>query len=228
MRYHRHMQNWMIGISIAFFVITIIFSYLQVIFKDSVTYAILNNISICILTGSLIALLQFSIGYHNAKYDGIFTYYKSLIALEEKITFYPYQHIGFIDSVSGLKEVREILDFYYSHVQTSFKMIDFNGKNDNVMQSAKELHKLYSSQMQPFVEFRDALCDGVRFMDASDETLLREGITNIEKATVEINAMLQSKEEALQIRYNDKNEQEERNAAYRVLERYLFGERKNK
>ncbi len=228
MRYHRHMRNWMVGISITFFVITIIFSYFQVVYKESVAYAILNNISICILTGTLIALLQFVIGYHNAKYDNIFTYYKSLIALEERITFYPYQHIGFVDSVSGLKEVREILDFYYSYVQTSYRMLDFNGRDDCVMKSAKELHKLYSSQMQPFVEFRDALCDGVRFMGASNETLWREGITDIEKATEEMNSLLQSKEEAVRDRYNDKNEQEKRNAAYRMLERYLFGKANKK
>ena len=193
MRYHRHMRNWMTGVSITFFVISIVFSCLQVAHNESVAYAILNNVSICILTGSLIALLQFVIGYHNAKYDDIFTYYKSLIALEERITFYPYQHIGFVDSVSGLKEIREILDFYFSYVQTSYRMLDFNGHNDCVMRSAEELHQLYSSQIQPFVEFRDALCDGVRFMGASNEALWREGITDIEKATEEMNFLLQSK-----------------------------------
>lgn len=143
--------------------------------------------------------------------------------LEERITYYPYQHCGFVDSVSGLKEIREILDFYYSYVQTSYKMLDFKGYNDCVMLSARELHRLYASQIQPFVEFRDTLCDGVRFMSASNETLWREGITDIEKATEEMNSLLQSKEEAVCERYNDKKEQEKRNAAYKSLERYLFG-----
>ena len=223
MRYHRHMRNWMIGISIAFLIISIVFSCLQIVYRENVTYAVLNNVSICIFTGSLIALLQFAIGYHNVKYDCILTYYKYLVMFEERITYYPYQHCGFVDSVSGLKEIREILDFYYSYVQISYKMLDFNGYNDCVMRSAKELHELYSSQTQPFVEFRDALCDGVRFMGASNETLWSEGITDIKKATEEMNSLLQSKEEAVRERYNDKNEQEKRNAAYKTLERYLFG-----
>ncbi len=226
MRYNRTMRNWMIAISITFFIITVIFSHLQILYKENAIYAVLNNIAICIFTGTLIALFQFIIGYHNAKYDSLFSYYKNLVTLEERITYYPYQHCGFVDAVSGLKEIREILDFYYSSVQTSYKMLDFDGYNDSVMQAAKELHKLYSNQIKPFIDFRDALCKGVRFMSASDEDLRREGIEDINKATNEMNSLLQSKEKAVQERYNDKTEQEKRSAAYQILEKYLFGKTK--
>ena len=227
MRYHRIMRNWMIGLSFVFLLITILFSYLQIVYSDDVVYAILNNISICILTGSIIALLQFVIGYYNAKYSDLFTYYKDLVTLEEKITFYPYQHVGFVDSVSGLKEIREILDFYQSCVQVSYKRLDFGGHNDQVLNAAKDLYKLYQNQIKPFVEFRDALCDGVRFMGKSDEELLREGITDIPKENQKMNSLLQAKENAVAKKYNDEIEHTKRSAAYKILEEYLFGIKKD-
>jgi len=216
----------MIGISIVFLIITIIFSYLQVVYSGDVLYAILNNISICILTGSIIALLQFVIGYHNAKYSDLFAYYKDLVMLEERITFYPYQHVGFIDSVSGLKEMREILDCYSSGVQVSYRRLDFGGHNDQVLNAAEDLYGLYQNQMKPFAQFRDALCDGVRFMGKSDEELLRDGITDIPEENRKINSLLQAKENAIVEIYNDETEKEKRNAAYKILEKYLFGTKK--
>lgn len=225
MRYHRHMRNWMIGLSSLFAVVTAVFSCLQVTCADKAIYAILNNISVCILTGALIALLQFAIGYHNAKYNDLFTYYKALVMLEERITFYPYQHVGFVDSVSGLKEVREILNFYSSSVQASYRSIDFTVRNDRVLKAAKELHTVYCSQMQPFLKFRDELCKSVRFMAASDEELLEEGVSDISKTMKEINAKLQSMEDAVAERYNDEKDRAKRNAAYEVLEEYLYGKR---
>ena len=80
--------------------------------------------------------------------------------------------------------------------------------------------------MEPFIDFRNALCDGVCFMGKSDEDLLREGITDISEATEKMNSMLQSKENAVAERYNDKEEPEKRNAAYKILEEYLFGKKK--
>lgn len=227
MRYHRHMRNWMVGLSFLFLLITILFSYLQVVYDGDVVYAIMNNISICILTGSMIALLQFVVGYHNAKYSDLFAYYKDLVMLEERITFYPYQHVGFVDSVSGLKEIREILDFYSSSVQVSYKRLDFSGRSDQVLNAAKDLYKLYQNQIKPFVEFRDALCDGVRFMGKSDEELLREGITNIPKENQKMNSLLQAKENAVAEKYNDEMEQAKRSSAYKILEEYLFGIKKD-
>ena len=79
--------------------------------------------------------------------------------------------------------------------------------------------------MEPFIDFRNALCDGVCFMGKSDEDLLREGITDISEATEKMNSMLQSKENAVAERYNDKEEHEKRNAAYKILEEYLFGKK---
>ena len=130
MRYHRHMRNWMTAISAIFLLTTILFSYLQEKYSCITVFAIINNISICILTGCLIALLQFIIGYHNAKHDHLLSFYKSIILLEDKITYYPYQRLGFVDAVSGLKDIREVLNFYSESVILSYRQIDFDGRCD--------------------------------------------------------------------------------------------------
>ena len=96
-----------------------------------------------------------------------------------------------------------------------------------MLNAAKDLYNLYQNQIKPFVEFRDALCDGVRFMGKSDEELLREGITNIPKENQKMNSLLQAKENAVAEKYNDEMEQAKRSSAYKILEEYLFGIKKD-
>lgn len=225
MRYNRHMRNWMIGISVLFLIITIIFSVLQVNYQEKAIYAIINNVSICILTGCLIALIQFIIGYHNSKHNNLLIYYKDLIMLEKKIIFYPYSQVGFIDAVSGLKDVQEILNFYDSNVKLSYLQIDFDGQCDDALNAARELFDLYKKQIKTFKDMEGALCDGIRFMEKSDEDLFNDGITDIPKASQEMNAILQSKEKEIEFAYNDVNEQKKRNEAYVKLEKYLFNKK---
>ena len=223
MRYHRHMRNWMFLISVLFLLVTVIFSYLQATYIDQTIFAILNNISICIFTGCLIALLQFIIGYHNAKHDHLLSFYKSIILLEDKIIYYPYQRLGVVDAVSGLKDIREILNFYSESVISSYRQIDFDGRCDKALTSAQILFALYSDQMKPFKEFRETLCDGIRFMDKTEVDLICEGVMDIPDATRKMNELLQEKEKAVQDAYNDENARKKRNEAYEILENYLFG-----
>lgn len=223
MRYHRHMRNWMFLISGLFLLITVIFSYLQATYINQTIFAILNNISICILTGCLIALLQFIIGYHNAKHDHLLSFYKSIILLEDKIIYYPYQRLGFVDAVSGLKDIREVLNFYSESVISSYRQIDFDGHCDKALVSAQTLFILYKDQIEPFKEFRDTLCDGIRFMDKTEVDLICEGVMDIPDATRKMNELLQEKEKAVQDVYNDENARKKRNEAYEILENYLFG-----
>ena len=223
MRYHRHMRNWMTAISAIFLLTTILFSYLQEKYSCITVFAIINNISICILTGCLIALLQFIIGYHNAKHDQLLSFYRSIILLEEKIVYYPYQHLGFVDAVSGLKDIREILNFYSESVISAYKQIDFDGRYDKALTSAQTLFTLYSNQMKPFKEFRETLCDGIRFMEKTDGDLISEGVIDIPNANREMNELLQTKEKAVEDAYNDENARKKRNEAYEILETYLFG-----
>lgn len=225
MRYYRHMRNWMIVISALFSIITIIFSFLQVKYQAEAIYSIINNISICILTGCLIALIQFVIGYHNSKRDILLVYYKDLISLEDKIIHYPFMRVGFVDSVSGLKDVKGILDFYSFNVRLSYMQIDFDGYCDEALNAARELFALYEKQMAVFKRFEDALCEGIRFMDKSDEDLINDGVIDIQKATQEMNAFLQSKEKDVENAYNDVIEQDKRNKFYQKLEKYLFNKK---
>jgi hypothetical protein len=213
----------MIAISAIFFLLTILFSYLQEKYLCIPVFAIINNIVICIFTGSLIALLQFIIGYHNAKHDQLLSFYRSIILLEEKIVYYPYQHLGFVDAVSGLKDIREILNFYSESVISAYKQIDFDGHCDKALISAQTLFTLYKDQIEPFKKFRDTLCDGIRFMDKTEVDLICEGVIDIPDATRKMNELLQEKEKAVQDAYNDENARKKRNEAYEILENYLFG-----
>lgn len=225
MKYNRIMRNWMIAISALFLALTIVFSVFQVIYPKEMIYAITNNISICILTGCLIALIQFIIGYHNSKYDSLLIYYRNLIMLENKIIHYPFMHSGFVNVQTGLKDVKEILDFYSYNVRLSYLQIDFDGYCDKTLSAAKELFTLYEKQIAVFKRFEDALCEGIRFMDKSDEDLINDGITDIQKATQEMNAFLQSKEKDVENAYNDVIEQDKRNKFYQKLEKYLFNKK---
>ena len=198
-------------------------TYLQEKYLCITVFAIINNIVICIFTGSLIALLQFIIGYHNAKHDQLLSFYRSIILLEEKIVYYPYQHLGFVDAVSGLKDIREVLNFYSESVISSYRQIDFDGRCDKALISAQTLFTLYSKQMKPFKEFREALCDGIEFMDKTEVDLICEGVSNIPDATRKMNELLQKKENTVRDAFNDENERKKRNEAYEILENYLFG-----
>lgn len=223
MRYHRHMRNWMTAISAIFFLLTILFSYLQEKYLCITVFAIINNIVICIFTGSLIALLQFIIGYHNTKHDHLLSFYKSIILLDDKIIYYPYQRLGFVDAVSGLKDIREVLNFYSESVISSYRQIDFDGRCDEALISAQTLFTLYKDQIEPFKEFRDTLCDGIRFMDKTEVDLICEGVIDIPDATRKMNELLQEKENAVRDAFNDENARKKRNEAYEILENYLFG-----
>jgi hypothetical protein len=213
----------MTAISAIFLLTTILFSYLQEKYSCITVFAIINNISICILTGCLIALLQFIIGYHNAKHDHLLSFYKSIILLEDKIIYYPYQRLGFVDAVSGLKDIREVLNFYSESVISSYRQIDFDGRCDEALISAQTLFTLYSEQMKPFEEFREALCDGIEFMGKTEVDLICEGVSNIPDATRKMNELLQEKENAVRDAFNDENARKKRNEAYEILENYLFG-----
>ena len=105
MSYHRKLKNALYFVTAIFIITTIIFTALQLKYQTSVTFSIINNISICILTGCAIALIQAVIGYKTAKHDSLLNFYKDAIMLEDKIIHYPYMNSGFIDAPTGLKSI---------------------------------------------------------------------------------------------------------------------------
>ena len=58
-----------------------------------------------------------------------------------------------------------------------------------------------------FKEFRETLCDGIRFMEKTDGDLISEGVIDIPNANREMNDLLQTKEKAVEDAYNDENAQ---------------------
>lgn len=217
MKFYKHVIYWMTCISIFFTITTIVFTYLQIVNDKRVVFSIINNISICVLTGCAIALLQSIIGYINTKHDCLLVFYKDLLMLEEKIVHYPFNHIGFIDVVSGLRDVRVILDCFNFNTKLSYMQIDFGGHCDKILKAAKNLYASYQNEIKAFDDFSDALCEGIRFMDKTDEDLYNEGITDITYATNKMNEYLQSKEKNIENTYNNKEERQTRSISYNIL-----------
>ena len=222
MSYHRKLKNTLYFVTAIFTITTIIFTALQLKHKASVTFSIINNISICILTGCAIALIQAVIGYKTAKHDSLLIFYKDAIMLEDKIIHYPYMNSGFIDAPTGLKDVREILTLFSSTIRLSYLQIDMNGRLDDVLKAAKELFSTYDKEIDNFRKFENTLCDAIRFMDKTDEELIKDGIVNIELATKMVNENLQQHEKTIESSYNDETLRKKRNKAFEVLEEYLF------
>lgn len=228
MRYHRKLKNALYIVTAIFIITTIIFTALQLKYQTSIACSIINNISICILTGCVIALIQAVIGYKTAKHDSLLVFYKDAIMLEDKIIHYPYMNNGFIDSVSGLKEVREILNLYSSTLKLSYFQIDMSGKQDGVLKAAEELFNTYSNEIAKYKKFEDALCESIRFMDKTDEELINEGVSNIKLATDMVNKNLQHHATVVMDTYNDASIRKKRNSAFEILEDYLFKKKVDK
>ncbi len=124
MNYQRKMKNVLLLISFISMVITAIFTFVQVKNPNCTMIAIFNNIVICILTGCVIALVQFFIGYQSEKRNCILILYKDCIMLEEAVIHYPFERNGFINPIDGLKDVRAIINLYLSSLKLSYMQID--------------------------------------------------------------------------------------------------------
>lgn len=228
MSYHRKLKNALCFVTAIFIITTIIFTVLQLKYQTSIACSIINNISICILTGCVIALIQAVIGYKTAKHDSLLIFYKDAIMLEDKIIHYPYMNNGFIDAPTGLKDVREIVTLFSSTIRLSYLQIDMNGRLDDVLKAAKDLFSTYVKEIDNFKKFENTLCEAIRFMDKTDEELIKEGIVNIELATNMVNENLQQHEKTIESSYNDETLRKKRIKAFEVLEEYLFQKKVNK
>lgn len=222
MRYNRQLKK-IIGLSlIPIAIITIIFSYLQIKYKDVAAYAILNNVFICVLTGGIVAFFQAIIGYENSKHDCILSFYKDVIMVEDKINHYPYNRLGFIEAQNGLKDVAEITSLFDGGATYSYLQIDFGGKSNEVLNAVKKLYSSYNKHIKVYRELDSDLCDALSFLSASEEELITKGIKDIPEENRKINLKLQEKAEEICTIYNDEQDRKIRNEAYAVLEQYLF------
>ena len=222
MRYNRQLKK-IIGLSlIPIAIITIIFSYLQIIYKDIAVYAILNNVFICILTGGIVTFIQAVIGYRNSKRDIILAFYKDLMVIEYKIGHYPYNRIGFKNAIDALPDVMNIILTFSSNVTFSYTQIVFSEKNNSVLDVVKSLYKIYGKQVKAFQDLDDELCEAIRFIDASEEDLLKEGITDVRSENIRVNNKLQAKAEIIRDLYNSEEDRKARDEGFAILEQYLF------
>ncbi len=213
----------MIWICSLFTLLSIFLSILQSVYSDTTVFAILNNISVCILTGCLIALIQFVVGYRSAKYDALLNFYRSSLVLEDEFVHYPYTHAGFVDAKTGLTDIRKIIGLFDYDVKVAFWQIDMPAEKTEELKAACNLYVFYQEQIQVLKSFREKLCEAVRFQGMTDEQLYRSGITDIRKENIRINAALQDKETELENAYNDSDALKIVHNEYGALEKYLFG-----
>lgn len=215
----------MIIISLISLLFTTGFSILQAEYSSCVVIAILNNVSICILTGCFIALIQSIIGYRQSKYDSVQQFYRDFVSLEGEITYFPYNTVGFVDAVIGHKEIRQILSVYSEKVVPSYRNIDFSNKKDEVLNAVKKLMVLYSDQLDSLRAAEDALGEGVEFMQIDERGASAEEIRKNNIKQGELNNKIQKAIDGIADAYNDEEIHQKLNEAYGIIEMYLYGEK---
>jgi len=225
MRFNRIMRKTMIIISIISLLLTILFSVLQAEYPSCVVITILNNVSICILTGCFIALIQSIIGYRQSKYDSVYQFYRDFVSLEGEIAYSPYNTVGFVDSVTGLKEIREIISVYSDQVIPSYRNIDFSDKKDDVLNAVKQLMSLYKDQIESLKIAEKALCEGVKFMQIDETGASAEEIRKNDIKQLELNKSIQKAMIGIAEAFNNEEIHQKLNMAYGVIEMYLYGEK---
>ena len=225
MRFNRIMRKTMIIISIISLLLTIIFSLLQAKYPSCVVITILNNVSICILTGCFISLIQSIIGYRQSKYDSVYQFYKAFVGLEGRITYFPANNVGFVDAVTGLKEIRSIITYFSENVTPAYNNVDFSNKKDAELNAVNQLMFLYNDQLQSLKTAEDALSEGVEFMQIDERGASQEEIRKNDIKQYEINQKIQAAINGIRDAYNDEEIHQKLNEAYGIIEMYLYGKK---
>ena len=224
MRYHRQLRKIMLIVTIMSLLLVVALSYFQATFPEVIAIVIFNNAMICILTGSLISLFQAVVGYINEKRDAILLFYKDAIMFKDKNINYPFMRSEFIDSISGLKDVREVINLFQYKCKLSYLRIEINPQSEDiVMTAAKRIYISYCAQIRVFREMRSSLYDGIRFMYKSEDDLISDGVDN-QSETESMNRLLQQKEEEIEKAYNDEAAGRERNSIFQLLRYICFTE----
>lgn len=225
MRYQIKLLKVISIIAIVFFVLTIILSYFQVKNEGFVIWGILNNIAICVMTGCLIILVQIYVLYRQEKRIEIMEFYRLTMQVEELISDYPYNdHGGFIEADQAKKNIQPIIRKFNDEYCWAYHKIDKSRNKDIQINAVVKLFDLYKEQIEPFKEMETSLIAAIRFMNMTDEELLKDGIIDIQGENKRINDHLLEKEHNISEVYNNENMKRQRNVYLIVLEDYLFGE----
>ena len=216
-------RNVFIWIDIISLIVVILFTYLQMKHSDSTLYAIINNISICILTGGMVTLVQSIIAFNASKHNLLLEFYKNACAFDGAIIHYASTTYGFSHADQVVEKIHNIITFFECTVKSSYMMLDSSdNKKDEEVKAAGILFSLFLNEAKQYRNLEDILCEGIRFMKASEVELLQMGIKDIEQENKELNAKVQDAANRTVELYNNENTLKERKKAFETLENYLF------
>lgn len=221
MRYQYKLKQLLTWLSILFVFISILFSYLQFIYSTNVLFSILNNISICILTGAIITMCQACIGYGTAKRESLLLFYKNAIILEKKIYDHSVKGRGFSIAKKGFLEINEITSYFNDEFKFSFELIYKVKSTEKEILASIAIYKVYLGIYKKYYAMEQALGEAINYMELSDEDINIAGL-NEAIETKKHNDILANKMNEIIEELGNSEQRKILNENYKVLESYLF------
>lgn len=203
-------------------IFTIAFTWLQMKYPVEPLFAVINNISICVLTGGIISIVQSILAFHNTKKESILEFYRQAIVLENNIAYYPYMRAAFVKFEEGLSDVQSIMNQFNREFLSAYHRIDKTRKRDEITQVVITLFGSYREQMLVFKKMEKSIIEAIRFSDMTDEKLISQEI-DIKLETLRHNDILFKNLEEIKNQYNDENIQKIDCECFDKLEMYIYG-----
>lgn len=205
------------------FILTVIFSFLQVTHSNAAIYSIINNIAICILTGCAISLIQILIGLKNEKNKCVYNFYKSITAFESMVSNLQFI-VGFIEAQTLYEKLTEIADFFEANVKLDYRNINVAENQDKEISAVKDLMLYYYPQYEKIITAKKSCIDAIKLMQ-KDFAANRYSINSIpDKDFDTANNEIQYSMENVLKEFNNNEKYRKIRKNYNILEVYLFGE----
>lgn len=212
-------------ITAIFLLVVIRLSIEQIKAPTNAGIVVINNITICILTGCIVALIQSIVGYANAKHDALLTFYKDALALDNEIIYYASTTFGFSRADEVIERVHHIITFFDFELKTSYMDLFFaESKWDNEINAAKEIFRSFQSEVDIYRKFEAQLSDDIAFMKASEEELCQQNI-DIQQKNIELNNKTREAANRIVSAYNNNSTLAVRKHSFKIIEAYLFSKK---
>ena len=208
-------------ISIISIVLVIIFSWLQSLYDNSEIISIVNNITICVATGCIVALLQAVVGFNASKRESVLNFYNACVTYEKKIYNHSVIGRGFSFAKQGFKEINDITLFFDTALKPAFLLIDVSNSKDEVIVAVKKVYNQYISIHKKYVNMEIALGEAVDFAEMSDDEIIENNIDEKEE-TNKHNEKLKAKFDEVLCEYGDKAKYKILTENMKILEKFLF------
>lgn len=206
------------------------FTCCQIKYPNCIFFAIINNISICVLTGGIVALVQSIIAVNHLKHNMLLDFYKDSCGFDDAVIHYASTTYGFSKADVVVEKVHSICTCFDCTVKSSFMMLDIENcnKGDLEYEAATILFNSFSRETRMYRTLENLLYEGIKFMKSSECGLCEVAIEDVNNKNSELNNMIQEAANKTVDSYNDKQALEKRTQAFQTLENYLFGHKHKK